>query len=131
MPLSIFLPEGSRRVVFDAKGPVGGEDLLAVHSSFLETQRDEVRRCRGWLVDFSKAETGDVESAHVRRLAELARDTSEWVPRLAVAFVAPADLDFGYARMWEALADETGWDVRVFRTSTQATSWLDEVASYS
>ena len=47
------------------------------------------------------------------------------VPRaLAVAIVAPSDLAFGIARMWEAFAEVTRWNTHVFRSRAEADPWL-------
>jgi hypothetical protein len=47
------------------------------------------------------------------------------VPRaLAVAIVAPSDLAFGIARMWEAFAEVTRWNTHVFRSRADADPWL-------
>jgi hypothetical protein len=47
------------------------------------------------------------------------------VPRApAVAIVAPSDLAFGIARMWEAFAEVTRWNTHVFRSRAEADPWL-------
>jgi hypothetical protein len=41
-----------------------------------------------------------------------------------VAVVAPADVDFGVARMYEAHANELSVDLRVLRSTEEAWGWL-------
>ena len=116
-------------MIVQADGIVGAEELVASHVEFTESQMDELRNCRTWFVDFSTAVFDDTKSSDIRELAVIAVGNSEQMLMRRVAFCTPADMNFGLARMWEALADETGWEIQVFRSKAEATAWLDEIGA--
>lgn len=74
------------------------------------------------LVDLSAAR-GDIPPDQIQALA---RRHSESPFRGRCAFVAPADLQYGLGRMFEANV-QRGRRVGVFRTRESALAWLDEV----
>jgi len=125
MAHAISITECGRRVVFEADGPVDGKELVDVHREFLETREHELHGCRTWFVDFARALPGDAAGGDIRLLADLAVTLSERVPLRAVAVHAPGDLDFGLARMWGVLAEKSGWHIRIFRSRSEATVWLE------
>ena len=43
-----------------------------------------------------------------------------------VAAAAPTDAGFGLGRMWEVLAEETGWPTLIARDMSEAQKWLRE-----
>jgi hypothetical protein len=45
-------------------------------------------------------------------------------PRAVVAVVAPGDTVFGMARMWQAFANKTGWEIEIVWSKPAATVWL-------
>ena len=45
----------------------------------------------------------------------------DWVS--GACLVAPADVAFGLARMWEILAEGIGWQTQVFREPAAAEAW--------
>jgi len=74
------------------------------------------------LWDFREAQF-DLSSSDVREIAEfiLARQREE--PPERMAFVAPRDVDFGMARMFEAFRDDSRTAFRVSRDYDEALSW--------
>lgn len=52
--------------------------------------------------------------------------TSPFDPSSRRAFVAPSDLHYGLARMLEAYIELEGGDAGVFRSRSEAESWLGE-----
>lgn len=57
-------------------------------------------------------------------LKELARK-SVFAPGTRRAFVAPADVQYGLARMLQVFCDIEGSEVAVFRTRQEAEEWLE------
>ena len=47
-----------------------------------------------------------------------------------VAVIAPKDVQFGLARMWQSFADATGWEINVLRSRSEAEAWLRGRAAY-
>jgi len=62
----------------------------------------------------------------VRRVIDIDRRLVDFIPRAAVAILAPKDEIFGMARMWELMAGVfPGWQIRVVRTRAEADAWLE------
>src|SRR4051812_47297033 len=60
----------------------------------------------------------------IRQLADVDREFARLIPRAVVAVIAPTDLPYGMARMWQMLSEEIGWTTSVFRGRAEAESWL-------
>jgi hypothetical protein len=63
----------------------------------------------------------------VSDLAIVDQALSKVAPNACVAVVAPRDLHFGLARMWEIFVQATKWNTHVFRTSAEACSWARRI----
>jgi hypothetical protein len=77
------------------------------------------------LVDLRKTDSSSRSSEALRAIAALVRRRYEGVetaPKTAV--VAPRDLSFGLARMYQALSELVPGDVVVFRSVDAALAWL-------
>jgi hypothetical protein len=77
------------------------------------------------LVDLRRADSSARSPDTLRQLAEFVRQLfgdAEEGPKVAV--VAPEDISFGLARMYEALSDTVPWDFKVFRDVKVALPWL-------
>ncbi len=80
------------------------------------------------LVDLTEAERLDFSAARLQQLAAATVSHGERFRGMRTAVVAPTDVGFGIARMYELLADSLGSPitVAVFRTVEQAEAWLQE-----
>ena len=72
------------------------------------------------LWDFREATHADVSTATLRELAK-SRSYADGVKR---ALVAPLDVAFGLARMFQSLHDEAPETIQVFRSLPEAETWL-------
>ena len=72
----------------------------------------------------NRARRGEGDSEHVRRMAGLARKSSERLEGCRCAIVVSNDVEFGMARMYELMASGDPLTVRVFRDMEEAESWL-------
>ena len=129
MPITIEIDDSSGLVRFEASGSISGEELLGRLKAFFDIDLSRFKRCRGWLSDYRETNVGTIGTPEMQELARLAIAVSKENPDLAVAVVVSADLHFGLARMWEALAEPTGWQIRVHRSLHDAKTWLDRVAA--
>jgi hypothetical protein len=77
------------------------------------------------LWDFSGARSGNLDA---RELRNLVRQVGERMDGRGegykTALVAPRDVDYGLARMYEAYASELPVELCVFRSSGEAWDWL-------
>ena len=74
------------------------------------------------LLDLRQADGSEVTADGVRALASRPPLFSSSARR---ALVAPSDLGFGMARMFELLREGKSGEVRVFRVIEEARAWLD------
>ncbi|UCG85271.1 MAG: hypothetical protein JSW71_15210 [Gemmatimonadota bacterium] len=120
------------------KSTIDPNSGVIVHSVAGDTSLDELVRALERIVDhplyqpgadalwdFSGAEVRNVDGKELRNLVRQVRQ------RLAgrdtgykVALVAPRDVDYGLARMYEAYASELPIELSVFRSSGDAWDWL-------
>lgn len=125
MPYTTEFIQGGRGMVHTGAGVLTGEELIE------GSLRLRAEMLRGGRVEYGMSDLTAVTELRVtaddlRRLAEAQLVTAQILPRAIAAVVAPSDHIFGMARMWEAYADATGWDTRVFRDRASAEQWIEE-----
>ena len=128
MPLTTeFSPDG-KGLLFVGTGHLAGVELIQSKVGLL---KDEAR-IRG--VTFGKVDLTDVtgfkmSTDEMHRLVELDKRIAAIIPDAVVLVIAPRDHDFGLARMWEILAEETGWRMAVLRNRAEGERWLESMLS--
>ena len=75
------------------------------------------------IVDFQETQRLDLTVNEIRDLARIDETPTKTTQNPCVAIVAPRDLHFGLARMWEIFVETSGWKTGVFRTFQDACSW--------
>jgi len=78
------------------------------------------------LYDFSETSKIDITNRDIRKYSVKCIEIARLSPNVKAAVVAPSDLIFGLARMWEMQIDENRWHVKVFRSRELAESWLTD-----
>lgn len=78
------------------------------------------------LWDFSEASLSSISSLFVRQIASKMREILSVREKGKIAVVAPKDLEYGMARMFQMLSDERRFpfNVKVFRYVGEACQWL-------
>jgi hypothetical protein len=105
------------------KGRIPDDEFLTFYKSLFES--DSFDLSMNLLVDLREADSGPRSPEVLRKFAEFMRVTLANVTvRPRVAVIAPKDLSFGLARMYEVLADSVHWDFVVFRVMDAALAWL-------
>ncbi len=124
MPVSIKIADGGLGVVLIAQGNLATQELLAANIDFFNRYAQEFLSCRYWLADYSQVEDSDADYTQLQRLAAIHVNASKMNPQLIVAVYGSKDFVFGMARMWEMLAEATGWQTSVFRSAEEAKAWI-------
>ncbi|MGD9611902.1 MAG: hypothetical protein AB7V22_03285 [Kiritimatiellia bacterium] len=129
MPISYQADPGKRRIVAEASGAIGQQDLFAY-------QKDVGTRPEWAGLDeiFDVSHVDSLLDIHIDNLKALAQyaagmDRPEQPTKFAI--VAPQDLYFGLGRMYESLRESVPHATRqvaAFRTRAEAERWLDEPA---
>ena len=125
MPVEIINLDNGRGLLVRAYAPLSGNDKIKANETLLRSP-DELAKLRYLVIDTESGEfhcsTEEVRiiSAQDKQIAKIAP------PDLVVVVLAPSDVDFGMARMWQVFAEETGWQTAVFRSCASAGKWLNE-----
>ena len=126
MPVSIVLLDDGEGILYLCEGALRGPEIIRANQELLASPGQRRGRRYG-LVDFSAAASVEISTSELRILAEqdarLAREAK--IPIL-LAVVAPDDLGYGLARMWQAFAQDIGWSAEVFRERSTAQRWLQD-----
>ncbi|MCB1691691.1 MAG: hypothetical protein KDI19_02940 [Pseudomonadales bacterium] len=110
-------------VVARGEGIVTGTDVL---NHLREIVRDAAYIApMKKLVDYTRVSSLEISQSEAHQIAELKRQYAEVLRGERCAFIAPEDATYGTSRVHQALIDGAGLDTGVFRTSEEATRWLD------
>ena len=125
MPAFTEFTEDGRGVVFHGVGELAGPEIIEVKGQ-LAADEERVRRLEFALVLLVEVRVFSITLEEVRAVAAIDHRLAHLVPHLTVAIVAPRDHDFGVARMWESIADVSGWTTGVFRERGEAEAWIHD-----
>ena len=100
-----------------------GSEVLAAKAALL-ADPDRVRNVLFLLVLLGDVTECPATTAEIRQLALLDQQIAQMNPDIVLAAVAPQDLMFGMARMWQAFTDTIGWTTAVFRSRAEADEWI-------
>ena len=112
-------------VVYTSMGLLTGQDLLDAGEHFRVQVRSNPET-RYLIMDHSAIPEEKVDIVSLKALASRVSKILEPTSEVLMAIVAPNDALFGLSRMWEALAEQTGFITRAMRTRTETTAWLEE-----
>lgn len=124
MPVSIKIADGGLGIVLTAHGYLPMQEVLQANLDFLEHYAQEFLSCRYWLVDGSQIEATDGDFAQIHRLASIHIQASNRNPELVFAVYSAKEYVLGLAKMWEMLAEATGWEINIFRSAEEAKAWI-------
>lgn len=129
MPVAYHADSAKRRILAEASGAIGQQDLFAYQK--VVGARPE------WagfdeLFDVSRVDSLlDIRIDNLKALAELAASMDKPGQPTKFAIVAPQDLYFGLGRMYESLRESAPHSTRriaAFRSRAEAERWLDAPA---
>ena len=78
------------------------------------------------ICDFSNCTEINISTDTVKIVAQMAIEVSKVNKNITIAGAMPKDLVFGLGRMWQAYADETGWNSNMFHSRLEAENWVKE-----
>ena len=124
MPTAMEIVNDGRGLRLIGSGILTGAEMIAATND-LEANPDLFRRLVFGLVDLREVTELRLTGEDVKALAHMDRRLALVNPSLCVAVVAPKGVVFGMARMWEVLAEPTGWPTAVFRDMADAEIWIE------
>ena len=120
MPIRFLIDPGRHQIRVALSGVVTREDLRA----YFENVRSNPRAELDELIDLTEADPSAITSDQIAAIAHAAREIEPGTRAARVAIVAPGDVAFGLARMYEAQQDRLSNTIRVFRDLAEAEEWL-------
>lgn len=123
MPITLHTHPEHEVIILVHSGHIPDEEFLAFYQKFFTGGSFDPSL--NLLVDLRAADSSPRTSGILRRIAMMATKHLQ-VPatRPRVAVVAPEDLSFGLARMYEGFSGSIPWDFTVFRAMEAALAWL-------
>ena len=126
MPITFSVKPDQGYYISKYAGRLTDDDLIKPWKDFFES--GEWVPCLNELADISELDGQDITMDGIMRLAQFVtsvlKENCKSVIKAAV--YSPHDLSFGLARMYEAMADESIQEVRVYRERGEAEAWLAE-----
>lgn len=117
-----FKPEDDL-VIFVHSGIVPDEEFLESYKDYHNDPRFD--RSYNLLVDLRKTESSERSPQALKEVAEFRREFfKNFYERPKVAIIAPNDISFGLARVYEAYSDVVPENLVVFRAADAALAWL-------
>lgn len=125
MPVELEALAGSQVLAMVCTGDVGGTDFSDATREVLSWDDARLAKIVCAIIDQTQAVAFNVDSARVEIIVNLDMQLARKMRKgLLVAAAAPRDIQFGLSRMWQTLAEATGWEIQVFRTREEALAWL-------
>lgn len=124
MPIAIKLGDHGTGVVMKTVSPVSGDEIVGAIESFLRDEWQAFQAVRYWYSDHREAGVMDANSDHAWQVAARSIQAARANRGLVVAICAPTSSAFVLSEVWKSLAQETGWEIQVFRGEAEAKAWL-------
>jgi hypothetical protein len=115
--------QDEKLVILGHVGSVSDDEFLSSYREFFNDARYD--RSFNVLVDLRRADSSARGPEALRDFAGfVGRQFADTKTEPKVAVVAPQDISFGLARMYEAFSDTVPLEFKVFRGAEAALSWL-------
>ena len=128
MPIAISESSNDHGIGYVFECRFNGQDLIEANSkliSMFHSSPEKMKGKRYFLIDQSSAESFDYSQEEFRTILDQDRELLAMAADgVMVAILAPSELHYGFARMWEIYTKEWGWDVMIFREREKAEKWL-------
>lgn len=124
MPIKFHFPTNKNLVISVHEGIVKDEELIASYKSLLEDNLFDKEM--NFLIDLRETDSSSRSREGLNSLAKFVRTIYQdkyKIPKVAV--LAPSDISFGLARVFEGISNDIPINYSVFRSSEEALTWLD------
>ncbi len=123
MPIESYVRPDHNLAIIVHTGRVPDDEFLTFYKSFFES--DTFKPPVNILVDLRETSSSSRSPEALLSFAEsVEAKLSDITASTKVAVVAPKDLSFGLARMYDVLSGSVQWNFVVFRAMDAALAWL-------
>ena len=126
MPVTIHSLDGARGVLVRGWGRVDDADFLAAHRAHFASDPEFLSLQWYAIANWSGLLETDISPESLKAVAQLCLAATRVSPHLLLAMVGREDLPYGLSRMFEVLAEDTGWAIQSFRDEPGARKWIQE-----
>ena len=126
MGYSLDLDSEQRMGRFEATGVLSQEEVLQAARDLVD--HPDFGDGYSVLVDLTSVEEVPISGADIRARVDLDRSLFDRIDKTRFAIVAQREYVFGLARMYQAMMEDSSFDIRTFREIDQARSWLGQGA---
>jgi len=124
MACEVALLQNGCGLLFIASGLLTRDDLIECKNRLLASEA-HTKQCMYGIVDLSAVSSMQLSASDIKEVAEHDQRVAASIRLGAIVeIVAPTDSEYGLSRMWEILAERTGWETMVFRSRATGLAWL-------
>ncbi len=124
MPYTMSFTNDGKGVLRKGMGVLKGQEIIDGGLALL-AEEDRLRGLAYGRIDFTEVTSIQITPEDIQRIADTNKRMAKLNPHVVVVIIAPGDAIFGMARMWETVAESTGWKTTVVRTAAEADTWLE------
>jgi hypothetical protein len=123
MPIKYHFRHDERLVIVVHVGAVSNDEFFSFYKAIYEDTRFD--KSFNLLIDLRQTESSVRSTVALTKLADFMRTQFlGTTARPKVAVVAPKDISFGLARMYEVFSGDVPWEFVVFRAIDTALGWI-------
>jgi len=124
MAISIKDLDGGIGNAIIASGIVTGQNYIEKNKKHLTQDKEKFKKYSFSLNDYTEVTQFDVSNEDIEFVIGLCIDASKANRNAIVAIVVDKDFKYGIGRMFSILAEETGWEIMVYRSRVEAEAWI-------
>jgi hypothetical protein len=124
MPIDIKDTDNGLGIIFSGSRIITENEYLDIYKKHLTQDRDKFQKYAYSLNDWTAVAEVEVSSGAIAQIADLCKNAATINPDLVVTHSSNQAITYGLSRMWEILADETKWEIMVFRNREDAEDWI-------
>jgi hypothetical protein len=126
MPVTIHSLDEARGILVRGWGRVDDAEFLAAHLTHFSADPEFLSLQWYAIANWSGLLDTDIAPASLKAVAQLCVAAARVNPHVLLAMVGSGDLPYGLSRMFEVLAEDTGWAMESFRDEPAARRWIQE-----
>ncbi len=127
MPIKIKYLDNGLGFIFIGEGLITGDDIIN-SNKIIFSSKERMKKYKYALIDYSNITHFKVSTPEIEIIVSQDKKASKYIPDGVLAVTAKKDLEFGLARMWEMIVENSGvqWEMMVFRSRPDAEAWIKE-----
>ena len=122
MPLNANFLQGGMGVEYVSSGTLTGGEIIEANEKLYT--RENLQKLRYKIIDRTACEEYRVTPDEIKIIADQDKTAAQINRKIIIVLVCTTPLQHGMTRMWQAYAEETGFETEIFSTRASADEWL-------